>query len=73
MNPDPRLTEDVRHAIEQTGDRLLDLHVWRLGPGHLGAVLQVAARLPRPAAFYRERLGGFRSLSHVTIEVEHVT
>jgi len=36
--PDPRLAEKVRVAIESDGDRVTDLHLWRLGPGHLGAI-----------------------------------
>ena len=72
MNPDRRVTEAVRQAVEETGARLTDLHVWRLGPGHLGAVLSVASAEPREPAFYRERLARFGSLSHVTIEVERM-
>ena len=72
MNPDQNVTRAVRAAVEETGARLTDLHVWRLGPGHLGAVLSVASREAREPAFYRDRLSGMRSLSHVTIEVERV-
>src|SRR5262249_27440700 len=39
MNPDQRMAERMRTMIEVDGDRLTDLHLWRLGPGHLGAVL----------------------------------
>ena len=70
MNPDRHTAEDVRAAIEADGDRLTDLHVWRLGPGHLGAIVSVATAQGRNARFYRERLAGF-PLSHLTIEVEH--
>jgi len=69
MNPDRHTAEDVRAAIEADGDRLTDLHVWRLGPGHLGAIVSVATARGRSARFYRERLAGF-PLSHLTIEVE---
>src|SRR6476659_9705210 len=34
--PDPRLAEKVRSVVESEGDRVTDLHLWRLGPGHLG-------------------------------------
>jgi Co/Zn/Cd efflux system component len=50
-------------------DRLSDLHLWRLGPGHLGAILSVATTQPRDAEHYRRLLGRFRNLSHVTVEV----
>ena len=49
-----------------------DLHLWRLGPGHLGAIISLRTEKPQPA-FYRAKLARFRSLSHVTIEVEHLT
>ena len=69
MNPDRRLAEDLRNAIESEGDRLADLHLWRLGPGHLGAIVSVVTGQRRGADFYRARLGHFRMLSHLTVEV----
>jgi cation diffusion facilitator family transporter len=70
MNPDRRMAENVRGVIESDGDRLTDLHLWRLGPGHLGAIIAVSTRQPRGPAHYRARLARFRSLSHVTVEVD---
>jgi Co/Zn/Cd efflux system component len=69
MNPDKAMAEELRRTIESDGDRLADLHVWRLGPGHLGAIVSVLTAKPRDAEFYRSRLSRFRMLSHVTIEV----
>ena len=69
--PDPQMAEKVRKAIETEGDRVTDLHLWRLGPGHLGAIVSVATTNPHEAAHYRQRLSGFADLSHVTVEVEH--
>ena len=43
MNPDQGTAERMRAVIEIDGDRLTDLHLWRLGPGHLGAVLSGAS------------------------------
>ena len=68
-NPDPEMTENLRRAIERDGDRLADLHLWRLGPGHLGAIISVLTGRQRGPDYYRARLAGFRSLSHLTIEV----
>ena len=70
MNPDRKMSARLKDTIEQDGDRLTDLHLWRLGPGHFGAILSVATIRDRRAAFYRTRLAGFKTLSHVTIEVE---
>jgi cation diffusion facilitator family transporter len=71
MNPDQRITAQVREAIESDGDRLTDLHLWRLGPGHLGAVVSVLTSESRDCEFYRTRLKNFKTLSHVTVEVTH--
>jgi cation diffusion facilitator family transporter len=71
MSPDRAMAERVRAAIERDGDRLADLHLWRLGPGHLGAIVSVVTTKPRDAAHYRRLLGGFHDLSHVTVEVQH--
>ena len=70
MNPDRSMAEKVRAAIERDGDRLEDLHLWRLGPGHLGAILSVATTKQRDPDYYRRLLDRFRSLSHVTVEIE---
>jgi cation diffusion facilitator family transporter len=72
MSPDPTLAENLRKTVESDGDRLIDLHLWRLGPGHLGAVVSIVTGKPRDAAFYRATLSRFKSLSHVTVEVTRV-
>jgi cation diffusion facilitator family transporter len=69
--PDARMAEQVRNMIEAEGDQVTDLHLWRLGPGHLGAIVSVATNGKREAAHYRRRLAGFADLSHVTVEVQH--
>ncbi len=70
MNPDARTTQAIRSAIEAAGDRLADLHLWRLGPGHFGAIVSVVTREQRGAEFYRARLAGLPALSHLTVEVQ---
>jgi cation diffusion facilitator family transporter len=61
----------IRSAIE-TGrdDRVSDLHVWRVGPRHLAAIISVVASAPEPPSAYKERLRRFPDLAHVTIEVQ---
>ena len=65
------MAEKVRSVIEAEGDRVTDLHLWRLGPGHLGAIVSVATSGTHQAAHYRQRLQRFADLSHVTVEVQH--
>ena len=70
MNPDRGMADRLRAAIERDGDRLSDLHLWRLGPGHLGAIVSVVTEKPHDAAHYRRLLRHFHNLSHVTVEVQ---
>jgi len=69
MNPDRRMADNLRQTIESDGDKLADLHLWRLGPGHFGAIVSVRTQAPRGSDYYRAKLARFRSLSHLTIEV----
>jgi cation diffusion facilitator family transporter len=73
MTPNRNIAEKMRHAIEGEGDQIADLHLWRLGPGHLGAIVSVITRHARGPAYYRARLAAFPSLSHLTIEVQQGT
>jgi cation diffusion facilitator family transporter len=68
--PDPALARRIVALIEQKGDRVSDLHLWRVGPGHLAAVISVISDDPRAPSQYKRRLASLPGLSHVTIEVE---
>jgi cation diffusion facilitator family transporter len=70
MCPDGTLEQRLRDTIEADGDCLTDLHLWRLGPGHLGAIVSVRTTKQRGPDYYRQLLDRFRALSHVTVEIE---
>jgi cation diffusion facilitator family transporter len=72
MNPDRPMADNLRQTIEGDGDKIADLHLWRLGPGHLGAIVSVNTCQVRGPDYYRAKLARFRSLSHLTIEVHSV-
>lgn len=69
INPSPELTAEVRRRLSDGGERVIDLHLWRLGPGHHAVIAVIAAAHPKPVATYRARLAGLAGLSHVTVEV----
>ena len=71
ITPDRSMANKLRQAVEGDGDQLADLHLWRLGPGHLGAIISVVTTQARDADYYRSRLARFSSLSHLTVEVTH--
>ncbi|MBY5347993.1 CDF family Co(II)/Ni(II) efflux transporter DmeF [Rhizobium leguminosarum] len=63
------LPAEIRGAIETADDRITDLHVWQVGPGHHAAIVAVLTSQPRDPAFYKGRLSALEELSHVTVEV----
>lgn len=69
MLPSSRTADRLRTLVQDVGDRVVDLHLWRLGPGHLGAIIAIATDSDRDTAFYRARLISVRGISHLTVEV----
>jgi len=67
--PDALLARKIAVRLEQGSDRVSDLHLWRLGSGHLAAVISIVSHDPRSPDQYKRRLSGLPGLSHVTIEV----
>lgn len=67
--PDPKLAAAIRTTLETAGDRVTDLHLWRVGPGHLAAIVALVSDHPKPVAAYKARLAHLHGLSHVTVEV----
>lgn len=65
------VTAAVRRALEEPGDcRVVDLHVWSIGPGYRAAAIAVRAPAPVPAARFKARLPRDLGLAHVTLEVD---
>ena len=67
---DRGLADAVRRRLEVEGDRVTDLHLWRVGPGHNAAVIALVSDQPNTPGHYKARLAGVPGLSHVTVEVE---
>ena len=67
--PNAVLERAIRNRLERNHDRIADLHVWRLGPGHHGAIVSLVSDEPESVEAYKARLSDVPHLSHVTIEV----
>jgi cation diffusion facilitator family transporter len=67
--PDKKLAAEILRALEIGGDRVSDLHLWRLGPGHAGVIASVISDDPQNPDVYKRRLSGIVGLSHMTVEV----
>jgi cation diffusion facilitator family transporter len=70
VSADKNLETVIRDRLETQGDRVTDLHLWQVGPGHRAAVISVVSDNPLPPATYKSRLGGLQGLCHLTVEVE---
>lgn len=70
MTPDPGIAQKIRSILEVDGDRVADLHLWRVGPGHYSAIVSLVTHKPERPSHYRERLRVLSSLSHVTVEID---
>jgi cation diffusion facilitator family transporter len=65
----PSLANAIRRRLEVGDDRIADLHVWRVGPGHFAAIVSLVSDTPQPVEHYKSRLGELEELSHLTVEV----
>lgn len=63
------LPQEIRESVETEEDRITDLHVWQVGPGHHAAIVAIQSHAPKAPAFYKQKLAAIHELSHVTVEV----
>jgi len=70
VNSDGRMAGLIRERLETRGDRVTDLHLWQIGPGHRAAIVSLISDDPLPPSQYKRRLSGLHGLSHVTVGVE---
>jgi cation diffusion facilitator family transporter len=66
---DKVLVARIRARLETESDRVCDLHLWRLAPGHQALMVSLVSSAPQSPAAYKARLDGITGLSHVTVEV----
>jgi cation diffusion facilitator family transporter len=60
----------IRERLQASSrDEVVDLHLWRLGPGHDALIVSIVSDAPAAPEVYKARLHGLPGLSHVTVEV----
>jgi cation diffusion facilitator family transporter len=69
---DPATVTAIQTAIEADADnRVVDLHVWRVGPQHLAAIVAVVTHYPQPPDHYKQLIARVADITHVSVEVHH--
>lgn len=67
---DPAEMDTLRGLLEADGQtKVHDLHLWRIGPDHLAAIVSLVSHQPMPPEHYKKLLGERPELGHITIEV----
>lgn len=71
MQAPGHIREAIRKAIELNGDdRIVDLHIWAVGPGVYSAEIGVVSSAPQKPSYYRRLLPDGLALVHVTFQIE---
>jgi len=69
-NVESERIDALRAALEQDSkDRVVDLHVWYVGPGRLAAIAVIVAAEPRSPAEYKHAMQSAVERVHATVEV----
>lgn len=64
------IRDRITDSIEQDGDsKVIDLHLWSIGPDIYAALIAVVAHRPAMPGQYKERIPGDLGLVHVAVEV----
>ena len=66
---DDHVADEVRELVETPGDaRIVDLHVWRVGPEAHAAIVSVVSGEGITGDTIRARLAPVHELAHLTVE-----
>jgi len=69
-NVNQKAISEIKAIIESDSDnRISDIHVWRVGPHHLSAIISIVTHFPNSPEYYKNLLSGYDEISHVTVEV----
>lgn len=71
---DEQGSEDIQDAIrsgieQEEENRIVDLHLWTVGPGVYSAIISIVSRSPQNPDHYRSLLPAHLHLHHISIEV----
>jgi cation diffusion facilitator family transporter len=66
---DNHVAQEIREILADSGDtRIIDLHVWRVGPQARAAIVSVLASPAINADTIRQRLAAVHEVTHLTVE-----
>jgi cation diffusion facilitator family transporter len=64
------IQQKVVDGIQKNGDnRVVDLHLWTVGPDIYAAIVSVVTEIPKPPEYYKQLIPSDLTFVHVTVEV----
>ena len=64
------IQQKVVDSIQKIGDnRVVDLHLWTVGPDIYAAIVSVVTEIPKPPEYYKQLVPSDLKFVHVTVEV----
>ena len=63
------IQNSIRETIENDNNRVVDLHLWAVGPDIYSAVISIVSRSPQQPDYYKSLLANHLTLDHISIEV----
>ena len=64
------IAQSIREAIEFNDDhRIVDFHLWTVGPGIYATVLSVVSRSPQKPSYFKSLIPDYLPVQHISIEV----
>lgn len=64
-----RIEDKIRNSVENATDKITDLHIWQVGPGHYSVIVSILSDAPKTVDEYKAILEHINHVSHTTIEV----
>ena len=61
--------EKIRQAIADDSIRILDLHVWEIGPGYRAAIVSVASNAAVSPSEIKKKIPEDLGITHATVEI----
>lgn len=70
MVPSKAIADGIQSRLEKIGDtRVIDLHLWEVGPNRKGCIVSLVTSEPRTPEEYRAVINEDAKLTHVTVKV----
>ena len=69
----PEYQRRITSTLEIEGDKISDIHIWKISADHYAAIISLVTHTPKPIDHYKQLIAKFDKIHHLTIEVNQCT